>query len=575
MVSEVKRIESVQTTQQTTAVNPVKKAEQDKAKVNEEIQKVLLGDKKAQQTRKQELQTLYTQELSMDAKDAKKAAQNRLADEIAGERIDNTYVFYDKSKYEKLKEERDNQYKDLYKQYRSEGKSKKEAKRLANADAGEVTYIKNKKVRAFVDSHKDKFVNEDGTFNQTKYKEELKKWTGDNKLDLSESRAAGKEYQVKAKTVRKAAGYANFDVQKDKTAAKRALHVAETTAVGTGIGAAVGAVAGKFIKKSAHGSASDLSGKTIKVPFEGGYVDIAASTLINATGSYKSAIGPKAGSLIGAFAGGAGGFGAGLATMHKIKDQGEKDVFNGISAEEIVKEGAKGVDGIANAKIVNGILKMENLTDEQKVELFKKHYGENTGKRVTQRELLAAYEEAKQLNEKPQTPAQQQPAQPTQTSPAQTPADQTPAQPTQPTQTPPAQTPADQTPAQPPQQQPTQPPAPEKEPCEVVVQNGESIAKLAKKYGVSQKEIIELNKDQLKKFKNAKNCDDNKVIYGFLVGAKIRIPDGCDKADKNKSSQDAIKDYNKMVEKHFDEYCEEHGVYSKEFKKQMETKKAA
>lgn len=568
-MTEVKRIDGIQASQPSAATNPVKKVEAEKEKLNEEIKKLLLGDKKAQEARKAELNNMYTTELNLGKKDAKKAAQNRLDDEIAGERIDNTNVFYDKSEYEKLKEERDNQYKDLYKQYRSEGKSRKEAKRLANADAGEVTYIKSKKVRNFIDAHKDKFINEDGTFNQDKYKEEIKKWTGDNKLDLSESRAAGKEFQVKAKTIRKAADYANFDVQKDKTAAKRALHVGETTLIGTGIGAAVGAIAGKHIKKSASGSASDLSGKTIKVPFEGGYVDVAASTIINATGSYKQAIGPKAGSLLGAISGGAGGLGAGLATMHKIKDQGEKDVFNGISAEEVVKEGAKGIDGEANAKIVNGILRMENLTDEQKVELFKKHYGENTGKRVTQRELLAAYNEAKQLNEKPQTPAQTT-TQQNQGNQQNTPVVTTPQNNGENNN----QQPANTTPAQPQPGQQTPAPAPEKEPCEVIVQNGESIAKLAKKYGVSQKEIIELNRSQLKKFKNAKNCDDNKVIYGFLVGAKIRVPEGCDKADKNKSAEDAIKDYNRMVEKHIDEYCEDHGVYSKEFKKQIEAKKS-
>ena len=66
--------------------------------------------------------------------------------------------------------------------------------------------------------------------------------------------------------------------------------------------------------------------------------------------------------------------------------------------------------------------------------------------------------------------------------------------------------------------------AEQEETLTVTVENGESIAKLAKKYGVSVKEIMDLNEKQIKYFKNAKDCDDTKKYAGFLVGARIKLP---------------------------------------------------
>ena len=71
----------------------------------------------------------------------------------------------------------------------------------------------------------------------------------------------------------------------------------------------------------------------------------------------------------------------------------------------------------------------------------------------------------------------------------------------------------------------------------VTVENGESIARLAKKYGVSEKEIIELNRDQLKYFKSATDCEDNKKYLGFLVGARIKLPQD--------ANQEAVKENQK------------------------------
>ena len=71
------------------------------------------------------------------------------------------------------------------------------------------------------------------------------------------------------------------------------------------------------------------------------------------------------------------------------------------------------------------------------------------------------------------------------------------------------------------QQQPA--PEPIEGPCyQVVVQNNESPAMLAQKYGVSVKEILELNKSQVKLFSDC----EGKRHKGFLVGAVIDLP--CD-----------------------------------------------
>ena len=83
------------------------------------------------------------------------------------------------------------------------------------------------------------------------------------------------------------------------------------------------------------------------------------------------------------------------------------------------------------------------------------------------------------------------------------------------------------TPAPEPEPEPTPEPEPAPEPIEgpcyqVVVQNNESPAMLAQKYGVSVKEILELNKSQVKIFSDC----EGKKHKGFLVGAVIDLP--CD-----------------------------------------------
>ena len=109
-------------------------------------------------------------------------------------------------------------------------------------------------------------------------------------------------------------------------------------------------------------------------------------------------------------------------------------------------------------------------------------------------------------------------------------------------------------------------------PCEqtVIVQNGESLSKLAKKYGVTVQELKELNKDQLKTFYNTKNCDDSKGVQGFLVGAEIKLPCSAnlEAAKNNKDAKGANADYTQDIIKDRDKLCDERQeqatIYTKE-----------
>ena len=85
----------------------------------------------------------------------------------------------------------------------------------------------------------------------------------------------------------------------------------------------------------------------------------------------------------------------------------------------------------------------------------------------------------------------------------------------------------------------------EKRPTEykVVVQNGESLSKLAKKYGVTVDELIKLN--GFEKFTD--DCGEIK-IKGFRVGQTIKLPAhaNIEAAKNNKTAAEAIKDYENM-----------------------------
>lgn len=72
----------------------------------------------------------------------------------------------------------------------------------------------------------------------------------------------------------------------------------------------------------------------------------------------------------------------------------------------------------------------------------------------------------------------------------------------------------------------------------VTVMNGESFAKIAKKYGISVNELIELNRD---KIHGHFDCEKNRRVEYFRVGAEIILPAG--------ANLDAVKDNQQNVTK--------------------------
>lgn len=86
----------------------------------------------------------------------------------------------------------------------------------------------------------------------------------------------------------------------------------------------------------------------------------------------------------------------------------------------------------------------------------------------------------------------------------------------------------------------------------VIVQNGESPAMIAKKYGIKEADVKELNKNKLHWFKI--NCDPENKQQGFLVGEDIKLPEytDCDTlkeaAKNNKDKAGATGEYEGIME---------------------------
>lgn len=420
----------------------------------------------------------------IDTKDAQRAAKNQVKNELAFEKVRDTVVYFDKAEYD--------------------------ANKKADKKAGlNPQYIKDKNVRNYIDNNRHLFFDENGNFSQDMYKDEVVNWTGaDWRLNLDERRALAYEGQtdhLTKKAAKNMAKYGGFEIQKDYTNLKRAGVVAGSLALAVGS-------AYLFPKVTNVDSES-----IVNILHQNGVTDFNVSEIrdkikrksVNPTAALFAALPPA------------------ILAASLIKDKTDKDVFTETEAARIVKEenGTKRVmDEHGNREIVQAIKDLPNLNDDQKIMALMYAYGQGTGKKVNERELIAAYEAAKAADDYIANHGQIDPnpnpnPQPTpQPQPQPTPEPVNPAP--QPTPQPqPQPEPVAPTPQPTPQPQPQQPET-------VIVENGESIARLAKKYGVSAKEIMELNKDQLKYFKSATDCADDKKRLGFLVGAKIKLPAG-------------------------------------------------
>lgn len=531
MTTRVGSIGAAQSASYATTPEEIKKKKQDKK--DEAILTFGLPEgtdysKKADRKRRQEeltkqysgLEAKYRDERAdetltdkLSDKEAKKFAKRQVDNEKRYQHFLNTQSFMSKEEYE------------------AAVKAQKAGTGYQNVN---LEYIKDEDVRNWVENNKHKFY-KDGKFSSDLYKQEMANWVGtDYKMNLDERAAvsAGGDRMSKG-DAKKAAQYAGIDVEKDLTWLKKAGVFVATEAAGAGIGAVTGGIvtgSGNFHSR-----------------VDGIHND---GTIENLGEQHSKTNAKVRGRQIGAWAGAIGALPAAILAAAQAKDNGEKDVFRNADAEKVVKD----PDGIKNVTekdgcrtIVRAILALPNLTENEKIATLEYAYGKNTGKTVNRNELIAAYEAAKKINDLPQPTEPTAPTGNTEptgvtqpTAPTGTTAPTVPTGTTEPTT---VTTPTVNT-------TPTEP-EPPKYPV-VTVQNGESIARLAKKYGVSQKEIMELNKDKLRYFKSATDCGSKKYL-GFLVGAQIKLPENANEeaVKKNQETNSAKENakYRKSVKK--------------------------
>ena len=261
-------------------------------------------------------------------------------------------------------------------------KAKMEAAEAAMPDREHVYLDPDKKFDAKVrkiiaENPEDFYV--DGEFSSDQYKRRLGGFTGfDNKANLDEVKTAASDYGVGNRTIRRAMKRAGYEREKDLTILYKALAALGVLGASAGVGSLVGA----NFTSNVHGIHNDGSTELLDTIH---------------TSNARS---------VGALRGLIGGIIPSLALAAVVKDDGGKDIFNGNTAEEIVAKGERNIEtrirGEKNQKMMKAILKMENISNEDKAFILKLAYGELTGKKVNDRELVAAYEIAKYCNEHPE-----------------------------------------------------------------------------------------------------------------------------------------------------------------------------
>lgn len=271
-------------------------------------------------------------------KQADKLAKNYVENLYNREQVRGTQVFMDKKAYKAAEKARKAQRRTLIAQYREEGMSRKEAKEAADSQLVENEYVRGKKTRAFVESHKDYFYDENGNFSSDKFKakavEYANKHTTEGEvenyhLSLKERREVAAQEGVNASVIKNIAKKSNLDYEKDDTNLYRGLYVAGMTAAGAGIGAALGAsgVLASNVVATATSTATATSNATANIYDGAGNIIESATASDTATATdtatAKAKSGVNAGN--GAITGATTGLGLGLATMNFIKDKGKQE----------------------------------------------------------------------------------------------------------------------------------------------------------------------------------------------------------------------------------------------------------
>lgn len=261
-------------------------------------------------------------------------------------------------------------------------KAKMEAAEAAMPDREHVYLDPDKKFDAKVrkiiaENPEDFYV--DGEFSSDQYKRRLGGFTGfDNKANLDEVKTAASDYGVGNRTIRRAMKRAGYEREKDLTILYKGLAALGVLGVSAGVGSLVGANFTSNVYGIHNDGSTDL-------------LDTISTSNARSVGALRGLI---------------GGIIPSLALAAVVKDDGGPDIFKGNTAEEIVAKAEKNIEsrikGEANQNMMRGILRMENLSDEDKAFILKLAYGELTGKKVNDRELVAAYEIAKYCNEHPE-----------------------------------------------------------------------------------------------------------------------------------------------------------------------------
>ena len=287
---------------------------------------------------------------------AKKFGKKTMQNERTAARVDDRMVYIDENKYEA---------------------GKKALKDFDHVLIGNDKVDKNVR-KMIAENPEDFYIN--GEFSSDQFKRRVGGYTGfDNKGNLDEIATMASDYDISKRATRRAMKYAGYERETDLT-------ILYKTLAGLGVlgaSAGVGAIVGSRFTSNVHGIHNDGS-----------------SELLDTIKSDNNA------TEVGALRGLLAGVLPAAAAVYFTKDKGYADIFKGNTAEEIVAKGELNIEsrikGDKNQKMMKAILKMENISDEDKALILKLAYGELTGKKVNDRELVAAYEIANYCNKHPE-----------------------------------------------------------------------------------------------------------------------------------------------------------------------------
>lgn len=342
-----------------------------RSRLDREKARALKTDAKARSLFKEEKAKEYKQEIpELTQRQANAFGKKTMQNERTAAVVDDTIVYIDKAKYNAAKAN-DKEHNHVYIPENDNFWGKLDFKN------------NNKEVRKMIaENPEDFYVN--GEFSSDQFKRRIGGFTGfDNKGNLDEIATMSADYDIAKKSARQAMKYAGYEREKDLTVLYKTLAGLGVLGASTGTGALLG---NKFTS-NVFGIHNDGSTELL-------------DTIITTSNSTK----------IGALKGLIAGILPAAVAAYLVKDNGYADIFKGNTAEEIVAKGERNIEsrikGEKNQKMMKAILKMENLSNEDKAIILKLAYGELTGKKVNDRELVAAYEIAKYCNAHPEVKAQ-------------------------------------------------------------------------------------------------------------------------------------------------------------------------